>query len=109
MTSHPRSLVTRRRKRVRTFGNSDSPQRRLSNRLEPSSRVFRLAVKCGVGSGGYVFDSKHFTRNICVLSIKNVTQYTDDECTLYINRYVMFLKLKDACGCQRLGITLYCL
>ena len=69
MTSHPRSLVIRRRKRVRTFGNYDRPQRRLSNRLEPSSRVFRLAVKCGVGSG-YVFDSKHFTRNICVLSIK---------------------------------------
>ena len=50
------------------FGNSDSPQRRLSNRLEPSSHVFRLAVKRGVGSG-YVFDSKQFTRNICVLSI----------------------------------------
>ena len=51
------------------FGNSDSPQRRQSNRLEPSSHVFRLAVKRGVGSG-YVFYSKHFTRNICVLSIK---------------------------------------
>ena len=50
------------------FGNSDSPQRRLSNRLEPSSHVFRLSVKRGVGSG-YVFDFKHFTRNICVLTI----------------------------------------
>ena len=53
---------------IREIGNSDSPQRRLSNRLEPSSHVFRLAVKRGVGSG-YVFDYKHFTRNICVLSI----------------------------------------
>ena len=55
-------------KKESLFGNSDSQQRRLSNRLEPSSHVFRLAVKCGVGSG-YVFNSKHFTRNICVLSI----------------------------------------
>ena len=91
------------------FGNSDSPQRRLSNRLEPFSHVFRLAVKCGVGSG-YVFESKHFTRYICVLSINISTNIPMiDECTLYINRYVMFLKLKDACGCQRLGIMLCCL
>ena len=51
------------------FANSDSPQRRLSNRLEHSSREFRLAVKLGVVSG-YVFDSKHFIRNICILIIK---------------------------------------
>ena len=50
------------------FRNSDSPQRRLSRLLEPSSREFRLAVKLGVVSG-YGFDSKHFTRNICVLTI----------------------------------------
>ena len=31
--------------------------------------VFRLAVKRGVGSG-YVFYSKQFTLNICVLTIK---------------------------------------
>ena len=32
------------------FANSDSPQRRLSSRLEPSSREFRLADKLGVVS-----------------------------------------------------------
>ena len=51
------------------FGNSDSPQRRLASRLEPSSHVFRLAVKRGVGCG-YVFYSKQFTLNIGVLTIK---------------------------------------
>ena len=49
------------------FRNSDSPQRRLSSRLEPSSREFRLAVKLGVVSG-YVSDSKHF---------QNVNQHTE--------------------------------
>ena len=43
------------------FGNSYSPQRRLSNRLESSSHEFRLAVKLGVVSG-YLFDSNHFIR-----------------------------------------------
>ena len=38
-------------RRCELFGNSDSPQRRLSSRLEPSSREFRLAVKLGVVSG----------------------------------------------------------
>ena len=50
------------------FGNSVSPQRRLSSRLEPSSHEFRLAVELSFVSG-YVFYSKHFTRNICVLTI----------------------------------------
>ena len=54
---------------VKLFGNSDSPQRCLSSRLEPSSHVFRLAVKRGVSSG-YGFYSKQFTLNICVLTIK---------------------------------------
>jgi len=58
-----------RRKTYVTFGNSDSPQRRLSSRLEPSSHVFRLAVKRGVGSG-YVFYSEQFTLNICILTFK---------------------------------------
>ena len=52
------------------FGNYDRPQRRLSSRLEPSSR---LAVKLGVVSV-HVFDSKHFTRNICVLTITMSTK-----------------------------------
>ena len=60
------------------FGNSDSPQQRLSSPLEPSCHEFRLAVKLGVVSG-YVFDSKHLTRNICVLTIK---MSTNGECTL---------------------------
>ena len=40
--------------------------------IGPSSHEFRLAVKLGIVSG-YVFDSKHFTRNICVLTIKMST------------------------------------
>ena len=36
------------RQAVGAFGNSDCPQRRLSNRLEPSSHEFRLAVKLGL-------------------------------------------------------------
>ena len=51
-------------RRCGIFGNSDSPQRRLSSRLEPPSHEFRLAVKLGVVSG-YVLDSKHVTRHIC--------------------------------------------
>ena len=54
------------------FGNSDSPQRRLSSGLEPTSPEFRLAAKLGVVSV-YVFDHKHFTRNVCVLTIKMST------------------------------------
>ena len=62
------------RQAVGAFGNSDCPQRRLSNRLEPSSHEFRLAVKLGLGVvSGYVFDSKQFTHNICVLTIKMLT------------------------------------
>ena len=55
-----------------TLGNSESPQRRLSNRLEPSSHEFRLAVKLGLVSV-YDFDSKNCTHNICVLTIKMST------------------------------------
>ena len=67
------AIVTWRKSEWISFGNSDSPQRRLSSRLEPSSREFRLAVKLGVVSV-YVFDSKHFTRNICFLTIEISTQ-----------------------------------
>ena len=46
-----------------------SPQRRLSCRLEPSPHEFGLAVKLGVVSV-YVFDSKHFTHDICILTMR---------------------------------------
>ena len=72
------------------FGNYDSPQRRLSSRLEPSSHEFRLAVKLGVVSV-YVFDFKKCTRNICVLTGKNTNQNTDGECILYLSRSIRFL------------------
>ena len=47
--------------------HSDSPQRRLSNRLEPTSHEFRLAAKFGV------VDSIQYQRNICVLTINMST------------------------------------
>ena len=66
-------LVTHWSKKALSFNLCDEPK-----------RAFRLAVKPGVVSG-YVFDNKYFTHNICVLTIKMLTN---------IPRWLMYVIFK---------------